>query len=117
MHEDRRRCITWTVMPEIGAVQMRGEGLCQLPWTKVQSEKAGNDKDFLIFPRHTLTDQDFAEASTLAESDRIAVAFLCPDGERAPVPRNISLITCPDTVEAIDRSIERRLLASRVGRS
>jgi hypothetical protein len=117
VHEDARNRISWQILPQIGAVRLRAEGLGQLPWMKAQCEKAGSDNAFLVFPRDTLTDRDFAEASTLAKGDEGAVAFLCPDGERISVPRHVSLMTCPDTVETIDRSIERRLLVSRVGRS
>jgi hypothetical protein len=117
VHEDRRKTITWEMVPEIGAVSMHGEGLWPLPWTNNQREKPGNGHAVLVLPRHTLSDRDIVEASHRAKHAGAAVAFLCPQEEKPSVPGDTLLMNCPDALEAIDRSIERRLLASRVGRS
>ena len=110
------------MLPEIGAVLMRGEDASQLPWTKGQRVPIGDGTELLLFPRHTLADGDLAEATKWAKRKQTAVAVLVPEGEEIAVPKtalpkNVSLISCPDTLEAIDRFIERRLLTSRVGRS
>lgn len=116
VHEDRQRRVTWEILPDIGAVRLRNERVCQLPWMEEKADEITMG-DILVFPRHVLTDHDQAEAAKAAKETVADVLFLLPAGEEVSTPDSVSVITCPDTLEMIDRSIERRLLASRVGRA
>ncbi|MAD80956.1 MAG: hypothetical protein CMJ50_08965 [Planctomycetaceae bacterium] len=117
VHEDRQSRVTWEILPDIGAVRMRGENMSHFPWTERQTDSTVIGNELLVFPRHTLTDRDVAVASASLRENGGNVGFLVPNEEAVTVPRKIAVMTCPDTLEAIDRAIERRLLASRVGRA
>ena len=109
--EDRNKGISWTVSAEDAAVTFHGLNPKEpIPWAVGLS---GADT-LTVFPRSAATDD------VLKSVDRSRLpglrAILLP--EDAPGPRHVNVATlrCPDRLADIDKSIEERLLKSRISR-
>ena len=110
--EDRKRGVTWSVDEEHGAI--RFDGLSQddsLPW----GGKGHHDRIVAAFRTQVDSDQLNALA---ASDDATHLAVVVPsDAPTVGVPDGVSLLRCPDRLADIDKSIEERLLKSRISRS
>lgn len=114
VQEDRRDAVSWTVLPDEGVVRFKGVRGRRLPDLHNCGELINADQ-LLVVPRHTAADCNQSAMRRLASKDE-AIAFLTPFGDPADSDDILS-VQCPDTLEAIDRAIDFRLLKSIVGRS
>lgn len=110
--EDPTPLVRWTVIPEAAAVTFVGIDAAEpLPWTFGTS----GVNTLTVFPRSTLTPDIIGEVT---DTDAPGVkAVLVPADAPAPSqPHALTVLRSPDRLADIDKSIEGRLLESRISR-
>jgi hypothetical protein len=110
--EDRTKGVEWVIHPDDAAITFTGlDPLDAVPWTRGLT---GVDT-LTVFPRTAIT------ADVIADVARADVpghrALLVPADVPTP-PRDlpVALLRCPDRLADIDKTIEERLLKSRISR-
>ena len=109
--EDRTKGITWSVNGDEAAITFTGiDPREPVPWTFGLS---GIDT-LTVYPRAAATDG----AIEAALNSRLPghKALLLPADVPGPATADISILRCPDRLADIDKSIEERLLKSRISR-
>ncbi|WP_216916709.1 hypothetical protein [Nocardia noduli] len=111
--EDRSKGIDWELRPEIAAVTLTClDPSAPVPWT---FGTTGVDT-LTVFPRSVISAdvlREIVDADVPGES-----AILIPADTEVPhkVPSPVRVLRCPDRLADIDKSIEDRLLKSRISR-
>ena len=110
--EDRTKGVTWSVNGDEAAVTFTGIDPGEpVPWTVGLS---GIDT-LTVFPRNAATDSTIEAVANSQLSGR--KALLLPADVPAPdAYTGITVLRCPDRLADIDKSIEDRLLKSRISR-
>lgn len=109
--EDDRQGVTWRCLTEPAAVVFSGLDPEQpLPWC---ATGAGHDS-LTVFPRTALGPDTLAAVRQLQEET--TVALLLPRDSRLAIPDDVLTLRCPDRLADIDKSIEAKLLTSRIAR-
>lgn len=109
--EDRTKGITWSVNGDESAITLTGiDPREPVPWTFGLS---GIDT-LTVYPRTAATDG----AIEAALNSRLPghKALLLPADVPGPATADLSILRCPDRLADIDKSIEERLLKSRISR-
>jgi hypothetical protein len=111
--EDRTKGIGWELQPAVAAVTLTGLDSSEpIPWT---SDSAGVDT-LTVFPRSTITADDIreiVEAEVPGDKAVLVPADALTPSDMSPAVR---VLRCPDRLADIDKSIEERLLKSRISR-
>jgi hypothetical protein len=110
--EDQRQPVTWTVLGDQAAVRFSGVDVANVPWTSDR----GVDRTLTVLPRLRLTADDVEAARKLSEEGDAALVLLPADAAAPEGSSNVRRMRYPDRRSVLDRSIEARLLSSRVGR-
>jgi hypothetical protein len=109
--EDDRQGVTWRCLPELAAIEFNGiDPEAPLPWCEVGS---GHDS-LTVFPRTALGPDTLAAVRRLQAET--LTALLLPRDSRLEVPDDVLVLRCPDRLADIDKSIEAKLLTSRIAR-
>ena len=110
--EDRTKGVVWSIHPENAAVTFSGlDPSDSIPWTVGLT---GVDA-LTVFPRSVLTPEVIAEM--LAADAPGHKAFLVPADIPLPdLDPSVTVLRCPDRLADIDKSVEERLLKSRISR-
>ena len=117
--EDERLDLSWSVRGATGAVVFYPPWTGRLPWQRRTTVCIEVGRPLLVLPRAVLCPADVAQAADLAAAEGAVAATLeAPDMLLLSEPRaNVARLVYPDRLQAMDSQIERRLLASRVGRA
>ncbi|WP_206487888.1 hypothetical protein [Rhodococcus sp. KRD162] len=111
--EDRTKGISWELRPEVGAVTLTGLDPSEpVPWTFL----AAGVQTLTVFPRSAISAEivrEIVEADVPGDSAILTPADTELKGE---VPSQIRVLRCPDRLADIDKSVEDRLLKSRISR-
>ena len=109
--EDNRQGVVWHVDGDSASVELTGLDVTQpLPWCGYGSAPAVR-----VFPRTIVTEETVA-AIRGAQEDGLAV-LLIPQDFTVEVPANVVVMRCPDRLADLDKTIEAKLLTSRIARA
>ena len=118
--EDRRRGVTWSVLPGVGGVRLDGVAPGAVPWT---ATSLPTDGTVLVLPRATPSGDDVALAASLVPTTAPSqpVALLIPADadvdEVAAGEQGVRVLRCPDRLARLDAALEARLRDARVSRA
>lgn len=119
--EDATRPITWQVLDDSAAVRIDGAGAGRLPWQPADSaQELEPGQPMIVIPRELPGRSQWDLVRELARDHGAMPATLEPHSAPLPKghrPKGVARLVLPDRVNAIDRTIESRLTASRVGRA
>lgn len=111
--EDRTKGIAWDVHPDVAAITFTGlDPADPIPWTFGTPAA-----DILtVFPRSTIDADVLSEivAADVPGDKAVLVPADAPTPSAMPSP--VRVLRCPDRLADIDKSIEDRLLKSRISR-
>jgi len=111
--EDRTKGIVWDVHPDIAAVTYTGlDPTDPIPWTFGTSATEA----LTVFPRSTIGDDVLSEVVAADVPGDKAVLVPADAPTPSAMPSSIRVLRCPDRLADIDKSIEDRLLKSRISR-
>lgn len=117
MLEDDRHGVTWHVDDISASIDFRGtDSAGEVPW--VLHWPAGIPRttaSLRVFPRALVTPAALDAVRTAAA--RGPCALVVPKDVGRSLPDDVPVLECPDRVAELDRSIEAKLLASRVARA
>lgn len=116
--EDARESLSWSVLPEHAAILLENLDPAQtLPWTST-AETTGS-KRLLVVPRSWADKRELQEASALGDQYEARAAVLVPADGSTPSHDvgAAAVLRHPDDSAELDRQINARLLACRVGRA
>lgn len=111
--EDRTKGIVWDIHQDIAAVTFTGlDPSDPVPWT-LGTSTAGI---LTVFPRSTIGEDVLGEivAADVPGDKAVLVAADAPTP--SAMPSSVRVLRCPDRLADIDKSIEERLLKSRISR-
>ena len=114
--EDDRAPLSWRILPEECAVVLSGVPAGPLPWT-ADGAALGPSELLVVVPRPRASVSDAPLALRLAGTVARALTLVAAAETDAAAVDGVLGLVCPDRIEDLDRSVEGRLLACRVGRS
>ncbi len=118
--EDAARTISWQVLEDSGAVRFEGVAGGRLPWQPVSGAlEIGPAQPLIVVARDLPSCAQWDLARELAREHDAVAATLEPHSAprvKGARPKSVAQLVLPDRVSALDRAIETRLTASRVGR-
>lgn len=111
--EDVSLGVDWVVDEDLGAVTFHGlEPGSPIPWGR--GERLGDETHLTAFPRSQVSDETRALIADRAE--RGPVALVVPLDARISDVADVRLLRCPDRTADLDKTVEARLLTSRIAR-
>lgn len=110
--EDSRQGVTWQCEPELGAIEFTDlDPVRPVPWSG-----AGDRLESLtVLPRTQVTPAAIDSVRRLGE--RGPAALLLPLDSDVAVPGGVRVLRCPDRLADLDKTIEGKLLESRIARA
>lgn len=110
--EDVSLGVDWAIDEDLGAVTFGGlEPGTDLPWTPGGSL---GETDLTVFPRSQVSDE--TRALVADHAARGAVAIVVPLDTRISDVPGVPTLRCPDRTADLDKTVEGRLLTSRIAR-
>jgi hypothetical protein len=110
--EDTTYGIEWHILGNFGAVEISGFPAGPLPWNG-NVESPGK---VIVLPRPHPIPQDREVIESLLSDAAVPVVILVPTGIHIPPTLNLPVMTSPARLSELDAQIERRLVASALGR-
>lgn len=106
--------VHWECLDDVGAVRFtRMAHGAAVPW--LTGSRVELDESLLVFPRVLVSDELLDTVRSYA--DREPTALVVPHDEEVPtLPRNVTVLRCPDRLADIDKTIEQKLLDARTSR-
>lgn len=109
--EDNRQGVEWHIDPDTASVEYANiDASAPLPWCA-----HGPATKLRVFPR-TIVTPEMLEAIRSGYPEE-AVALLVPLDSIVDVPDDVLVMRCPDRLAELDKSIEAKLLTSRISRA
>jgi hypothetical protein len=110
--EDSRQGVTWRCEPELAAIEFTDlDPARPLPWSGAEDRP----ESLMVLPRTQVTKSAIDTVRWLGE--RTHAALLLPLDCAAQVPGDVRVLRCPDGLADLDKTIEGKLLASRIARA
>ena len=115
--EDDRHGVTWHVDDDSASIEFRNvDPGSEIPWVFRSPDGAPRTTSSLrVFPRALVTPVALEQVRSASGGD--PCALLVPKDVAPSLPRDVLVLACPDRVAELDRSIEAKLLTSRITRS
>lgn len=120
--EDERHLVQWQILEQEGAVLFNNVAAGPIPWQGQERTFDIREKQSLVaVPRPYITRADIMLASALGRQFH-ALAVTIQPAETLEIPLNdgdapVARLVAPDGLTELDRTIDTRLLACRVGRA
>ena len=110
--EDARQGVTWRCDPELAAIEFSDlDPGRPVPW----SSAGDGHQTFTVLPRTQVTPAAIETVRRLRE--RTPAALLLPLDSAVQVPGDVPALRCPDRLADLDKTIEGKLLTSRIARA
>jgi hypothetical protein len=114
--EDDRQGVSWKVHDDSAIVTFSGlDASTELPWLFQWPNDVRSATMLTVSPRSFVTNSAIEQVR--AASSEGPAALLIPRDHPGSLPPDIPVLKCPDRLADLDKTIEAKLLTSRIARS